>query len=97
MKLLLVGAGFGVETVVDFFEVGVGDMGVNLGSGDVGMAEHSLDRSQIGAIHEEVGGETMAQGVGRNMLRDAGEFGVFLDNTFNRTGGEAAKIAGDVG
>ena len=31
------------------------------------------------------------------MLRNASEFGVFLDNTFNRTGGEAAKIAGDVG
>ena len=64
MKLLLVGAGFGVETVVDFFEVGVGDVGVNLGSGDVGMAEHGLDRTQVGAIHEKVSSEAVAQSVG---------------------------------
>ena len=37
----------------------VGDMGVNLGSADVGMAKERLDRAEIGTIHEEVGGERM--------------------------------------
>ncbi len=32
-----------MEAVVDFFEVGVGDMSVDLGGGNVGMAEHGLD------------------------------------------------------
>ena len=37
VKLLI---GFAVEFVVDFFQVGVGDVGVNLSSGNVGVAEH---------------------------------------------------------
>lgn len=35
-------------------------MGVDLGSGDVGVAEHGLDGAEIGAVHEEIGGEAMA-------------------------------------
>ena len=37
--------------------MGVGDVGVDLGGGDVGMAEHGLDGAEVGAVHEEVGGE----------------------------------------
>lgn len=32
-----------MEFFVDFFEMLIGDMGVDLGSGDVGVAEHTLD------------------------------------------------------
>lgn len=32
-----------MEAFVDFFEVGIGDMGINLSSADVGVTEHSLD------------------------------------------------------
>ena len=35
-------------------------MGVDLGGGDVGVAEHGLDGAEIGAVHEEVGSEAMA-------------------------------------
>ncbi len=38
----------------------VGDVGVNLGGGNVGVAEHGLNGADIGAIHEEVGGEAVA-------------------------------------
>lgn len=48
-----------MKLVVDLFEVGVGHVGVDLGSGDVGVAEHGLDGTKIGAVHEEVGGETV--------------------------------------
>lgn len=44
--------GFGVKFVVDFFEVSVCDVGVDLRSGDIGMAEHGLDGTEISAIHE---------------------------------------------
>lgn len=75
--------GVGVEFFVDLFEVGVGDVGVNLGSADVGMAEHGLDRAEVGAVHEEVGGEAVTEGVGGDVFRDAGFFGVGLDDTFD--------------
>lgn len=42
---------------MNFAEVGVGDVGVDLGGGDVGVAEHGLDAAEVGAVHEEVGGE----------------------------------------
>ena len=42
---------------MDFAEVGVGNVGVNLGGRDIGVAEHGLDGAEVGAVHEEVGGE----------------------------------------
>lgn len=75
--------GVGVEFFVDFFEVGVGDVGVDLGGADVGVAEHGLDGAEVGAVHEEVGGEAVTEGVGGDVFRDAGFFGVGLDDTFD--------------
>ena len=68
---------------MDFFEVGVGDVGVDLGGGDVGVAEHGLDGADVGAVHEEVGGEAVAEGVRGDVFGDVGEFGVFLDDAFD--------------
>ena len=82
---------------MNFFEMLVGDVGVNLGGRDVGVAEHGLDRAEIGAVHEEVGGEAVAESVGGDMFRNAGFAGVFLDDAFDRAGGKAAIIAGSVG
>ena len=42
---------------MDFAEVRVGDVGVDLGGADVSVAEHGLDAAKVGAVHEEVGGE----------------------------------------
>ena len=36
---------------VDFFEVSVGYVSVNLGGGDVGVAKHRLDGAEIRAVH----------------------------------------------
>ena len=48
-------------------------MGVDLGGGDVGMAEQHLHRAQIGAAFEQMGGEGVAQDVRADPLgRDAG-------------------------
>ena len=46
---------------MDFFEAGMLDMGVDLRSGNAGMTQHHLDRSQICPMIQEVGGERMAQ------------------------------------
>lgn len=48
----LVGSDIFVVFFVDLFEVGVGDMGINLRCGNITMAEHSLNTSNISAIHE---------------------------------------------
>ena len=49
VKLLI---SFAMEFVVDFFEMRVGDMGVNLGGRNIGVAKHGLNRAQVGAIHK---------------------------------------------
>jgi len=53
--------GAGVELAMDSFESVLIDVGVDLGRGNIGMAEHFLDDAQIGAIAEEMGSETVSQ------------------------------------
>ena len=48
------------------------DMGIDLRGGYIGVAEHLLDRAQVGSVVEEVGGERVAQHVGRHVLLDVG-------------------------
>lgn len=81
---------------MDLLEVGVGDVGVDLGGGDVGVAEEGLDGAEVGAVHEEIGGEAVAKGVGADVLGDAGEAGVFFDNALDGAGGEPTVVAGSV-
>lgn len=60
-------------------EMGVGDVSVDLGRADVSMTEESLDTTEVGAIHEKVGGERMAEGMGGDVFGDSGGAGVFFD------------------
>ncbi len=76
--------------------MGVGDVSVDLGGGDVGVAKHCLDGANVGAVHEEIGGKAVAESVGGNVLRDAGFFGVGLNDAFDGAGGEATIVAGGV-
>jgi hypothetical protein len=43
----------------------IGHMGVNLGSGEIGMAQQHLHHPQIGAMVEQMGSKGVAQGMGR--------------------------------
>lgn len=79
--------GFGVEFFVDVAEVGVGDVGVDLGGGDVGVAEEALDGADVGAVHEEVSGEGVSEGVRGDVFGDAGGFSVFFDDALDAAGG----------
>ena len=53
---------------MDISQLFVCNMGVNLGSGDVGVTEKSLDGAEVGAVGEQVGGETVADDMGRDFL-----------------------------
>ena len=41
---------FIMKTFVNFAELFVGNVGIDLGSGDRGVAKHRLDRTDVGAI-----------------------------------------------
>ena len=43
-------------------------MGIDLGCSNIRMAEHDLNRTEIGTIFEEVSSEGVAQGLGRDLL-----------------------------
>ena len=55
-------------------------MRVELGGGDVGVAEHLLQRAQVAAAGEQVGGERVAQRVRAHPVREAGRGRVALDD-----------------
>jgi hypothetical protein len=44
-----------------------GDVGVDLGGGDVGVAEQGLDDAEVCAALQQVGGEGVAQHVGADL------------------------------
>lgn len=59
-----------MKRLVDFFEVLVGDVGVDLGGGDRRVSQQGLDRTDVGAVGQEVGGEAVAHRMWRDRLGD---------------------------
>ena len=59
------------------------DVGIDLGGGDVGVAEHFLDDAEVGAVVEEMGGEAVAELVGMDFLGEASSGGAFVDDLFD--------------
>ena len=52
------------------------DVGVDFGGEDGLVAQHFLDDAEVGTVFQEVGGEGVAEGVGRDFLPDAGCHGL---------------------
>ena len=70
-------------------------MGVDLGGGDVGVAEQGLDHPQIRAALQQVGGEGVAQDVRADPGRiDAGRRAVSSSSWANRRGSTARPRRG---
>ena len=55
-------------------------MGIDLGGGEVGMAEHDLHTAQVGAVFQQMGGKGVPEGMGRDTLADTGQIGPFFDD-----------------
>lgn len=85
-----------MKLFVDFAEVRVSDVSVNLGGANVGVAKHSLDAAEVGAVHQEVGGEGVAEGVRGDVFGDAGGSCVVVDDALDGAGGEATEVAAGV-
>jgi hypothetical protein len=67
-----------VETVIVPLELGARYVGVDLRCRDVRMAEHLLNRANIGVILDKMGGEWVPQGMRRNAFEPA-FMGIFYD------------------
>ena len=76
MKLL----SSGMVAPVGFPEVFGTDEGVNLRGRDIRMAQHDLNGTQIGPSFKKMGGEGVAQGVGRNRFGNTGLSGIAADD-----------------
>ena len=73
-----------VKTLMDLSELLVRDVGVDLGRGDRRVAEHGLDRADIGAVAEQIGGERVPERMGRDLFADNARFdGVFMDDSLD--------------
>lgn len=60
-----------MKLLMRFFQVFIRNMGVDLGGGDGRVSEHSLHASDIRTILEEVGGETVTQGMRVDIFHDS--------------------------
>ena len=57
-----------VGFLVDLLDVRRGDVGVDLRGGEIGVTQHLLHRPQVGSTFEQVGGERVAERVGRDVV-----------------------------
>jgi uncharacterized protein (UPF0210 family) len=83
-----------MEFLVDVAEALAGDVGVDFGGADGGVAEEFLDDAQIGAVLEEVGGEAVPEHVGGEVSFNAGAAGAVFDALPEGDGGERLVVAG---
>ena len=74
-----------MKRLVHFFELFVRHVGIDLRSGDRGMAEHLLDGADVGAVCDEISREGMAQGVRMDVFHDAGFQGAMFHDALNTT------------
>lgn len=82
--------------VVDLAEAAAGDVGVDLGGGEAGVAEEFLDGAEVGAVFQQVGGEGVAEGVGADVVLGAGSEDVAVDDAADAAGGERAAAVVEV-
>src|SRR5690349_18699608 len=76
------------------FQTALVDVRIDLSRGDIGVAEHFLDDTEIAAVVEQVGGETVAQRVRFDVLGDAGGLRMALDPMPDGLGAHLLAVRG---
>src|ERR1039457_5686979 len=71
-----------------------GDVGIDFGRADAGMAEQLLDDAQVRAVIKQMGGKAVAQHVGGDVAGDAGPAGALLDAQPQGHGSEWGAASG---
>ena len=66
-----------MKFLMDILEPALLNMGIELGGGNIGMAEHELHRPKISAVLEQVRCKRMAQHMGTNLFVNGGLSGNF--------------------
>src|SRR3989339_427472 len=84
-----------VEFLVGAFEAVAVHMGVNLGGGDVGMAQHHLHGAEIRAMFQQVGGKGVAEHMGADFFVDSLPACALLDDLPETQAGHGFAVAGD--
>ena len=85
----------GVEHGVKLLDASGLDVGVDLGCGEVGVAEHLLNHPQVSAVFKQVGGEGVAQHMRRDVLFHTCCKSVFLDKPENVFTPDSAARTGE--
>src|SRR5687768_18413055 len=85
-------SGFGVRLVVDLDELLHGDVRVDLGGGEAGVAEELLYVAEVGAAVEEVRGEGVAQGVRADVVDARADLDVLVHHAADRARGDARPL-----
>lgn len=83
-----------IDGALDAEGAGFGDVCVDHGGAEVGVAEEFLDGSNVGAGLEEVGGEGMPEGVASGLLGNAGAADGFADGSLEACFVEVVTMAG---
>ena len=82
---------------MDALEAAGIDVGVALGGGDAGMAEHFLHMTEIDASGNQMGGEAVAERVRADVGRHAGCGGVGSHNFPDSHSGKTIAAGGEHG
>ncbi len=81
-----------MKAAMDLFQPRLIDVSVNLRSGEAGMAQHFLNRTQVGAVGEQVCRKGMAQEMRPDFLLQARELGHFLHDLPDARGRQSSAM-----
>ena len=77
-----------MKFLVNFSKLFIGDMSIDLGSCYRSVAEHCLNRTNIGTVAKQVSGIRMPEGVGADFFANyASPNGMFFYNSLNTSWG----------
>ncbi len=84
-----------MKLFVNLLQPAAGDVGVDFGGADAGVAEQFLDHAQVGTVFQQMGGEAVAQHVWRDVALDAGRRDALLDVEPHRDAGKGGAALGE--
>ena len=71
-----------MKIFVDIAELLIRHMGIDLGSGDIGMTKERLDGTDVSAVGEQVGGKTVANDMRGDFLEIPASTALCFDHSF---------------